>query len=115
MQQDIRQKEQNCQQIAMESLIKFRESQRHFKENYLVLLKIENREKLEPLWKGPYEIKKIQGSNAVIQEAVRKHQVHINRLEPYLSSLSHINNANYLRWTLTIALCVWWKLLQTNH
>jgi hypothetical protein len=44
----------------------------------------------DPLWKGPYEIKKIEGSNAIIQEVgKRKHQtVHINRLKPYFSSLS---------------------------
>jgi hypothetical protein len=54
------------------------------------LLKVENGQKLDPLWKGPYEIKKIQGSNAIIQEAVKKkHQeVCINTLNPYISSLS---------------------------
>jgi hypothetical protein len=61
-----------------------------FKENDLALLRIENRQKLDPLWKGPFEIKKLKGSNVVIQEAgKRKHQeVHINRLKPYSSSLS---------------------------
>jgi hypothetical protein len=46
---------------------------------------------LDPLWKGQYEIKRIQSSNAVIQElGKRMHQeVHINRLKPYfLHSLS---------------------------
>jgi hypothetical protein len=43
-------------------------------------LKVENKQKLDPLWKGPYEIEKIQGSNAVIQEVgTQMHQVHINR------------------------------------
>jgi hypothetical protein len=89
---------QTCQQLAKERLIKFKESQREkvrsndyvFKVNDLVLLKVENKQKLDPLWKGPYEIKQIQGSNAVIQEiGKRRHQeVHINRLKPYLSSLS---------------------------
>jgi hypothetical protein len=92
---EIKQKLQNCQQIARERLIKFKELQKQkvkfneyeFKENDLALLKIENRQKLDPLWKGPYEIKRIQGSNAVIQEVgKRKHQeVHINRLKPYFS------------------------------
>ena len=61
-----------------------------FKVNDLVLLRIENRQKLDPLWRGPYEIKDINGSNAVIQEVgKRKHQeVHINRLKPYFSSIS---------------------------
>jgi hypothetical protein len=58
-----------------------------FKENDLALLKIENRQKLDPLWKGPYEIKEIKGSNAIIQEVgKRKHyEVHINRLKLYFS------------------------------
>jgi hypothetical protein len=58
-----------------------------FKENDLVLVRVENRQKLDPLWKGPYEIKEIKGSNAIIQElGTRKHQeVHINRLKPYFS------------------------------
>jgi hypothetical protein len=48
---------------------------------------------MDPLWKGPYEIKEIRGSNAVIQEiGKRKHQeVHINRLKTYFSSLSSIS------------------------
>jgi hypothetical protein len=99
----IKQKMQNCQQVARERLIKFKELQRQnvksngydFKENDLVLLKIENRLKLDPIWKGPCEIKKIRGSNAIIQEVgKRKHQeVHINRLKPYFSSLAGIENA----------------------
>jgi hypothetical protein len=81
---------QNCQKIARERLMKFKKSQKQkvefneyeFKENYLALLKVEHRQKLDLLWKGPYEIKKIKGSNAVIQElGKRKYQeVHINRL-----------------------------------
>jgi hypothetical protein len=83
---------QNCHQTARERLIKFKELQRQrvksnipdFKENDLALLKVENKQKLDPLWKGPYEIKKIRGSNAIIQEVgKRKHQVHINRLKPF--------------------------------
>ncbi|PNF43689.1 hypothetical protein B7P43_G14967 [Cryptotermes secundus] len=95
---EIKHKMQNCQQIARERLIEFKEAQRHrvksneydFKVNDLVLLRIENRQKLDPLWRGPYEIKDIKGSNAVIQEVgKRKHQeVHINRLKPYFSSIS---------------------------
>jgi RNase H-fold protein (predicted Holliday junction resolvase) len=72
----IKQKMQNCQQIARERLIKFKElqSQRvrsncyEFKESDLALLRVEARQKLEPLWKGPFEIKSIKGSNAVIQD-----------------------------------------------
>jgi hypothetical protein len=53
---------------------------------------------LDPLWKGPYEIKKIQGSNAVIQEVSKRkpQKVHINRLKPYFSSLSGIKKCNCL-------------------
>jgi hypothetical protein len=95
---EIKNRMQNCQHIARERLIKFKEMQKEkvksngcdFKENDLVLLRIENRQKLDPLWKGPYEIKKIKGSNAIIQEiGKRKHQeIHINRLKPYFSSIS---------------------------
>jgi hypothetical protein len=100
----IKQKMQNCQQIARERLIKFKElqSQRvksncyEFKENDLVLLRVESRHKLEPLWKGPFEIKSIKGSNAVIQELGKRKQqeVHINRLKPYFSSLSGVKDAS---------------------
>jgi hypothetical protein len=46
-----------------------------FKENDLILLNVENRHKLDPLWKGPYEIKKSKVSNAAIQEiGKRKHK-----------------------------------------
>jgi hypothetical protein len=100
---DIKQKMQNCQQIAKERLMQFKKLQRQrvgfnsheFKENDLVLLRIENRQKMDPLWKGPYEVHKIEGSNAVIQEIGKRkhHEVHINRLKPYLSSLSGVENA----------------------
>jgi hypothetical protein len=93
---EIKHKMQSCQQLAKERLVKFKEAQRDrvksnehcFKENDLALLKIENRQKLDPLWKGPYEIKRLKGSNAIIQEAgKRTHQeVHISRLKPYLSN-----------------------------
>ncbi|PNF43128.1 hypothetical protein B7P43_G18013 [Cryptotermes secundus] len=99
---DIKQKMQSCQQMAREKLIKFKESQREkvsfsnheFQVNDLVLLRVENRQKLGSLWRGPFEIKKIQGSNAVIQEVgKRKHQeVHINRLKPYFSSIAGKRN-----------------------
>jgi hypothetical protein len=95
---DIKYKMQNYQQLARERLIKFKESQRlkvksnshDFKENDLALLKVENKQKLDPICKGPYEIKEIEDSNAIIQEVgKRKHQtVHVNRLKPYFSSLS---------------------------
>jgi hypothetical protein len=39
-----------------------------FKVNDLALLKVKTRQKLDPLWKGPYEIKEVKGSNAVVQE-----------------------------------------------
>jgi hypothetical protein len=95
---EIKGKMQHCQKIARERLVKCKEAQREkvksnecdFKENDLVLLKVENGQKLDPVWKGPYEIKETKGSNAVIQEVgKRKHQqVHINRLKPYFSSIS---------------------------
>jgi hypothetical protein len=94
----IKSRMQNCQQIARERLMKFKEIQQQkvkhndytFKESDLVLLRVENRQKLDPLWKGPYEIKEMRNSNAIIQEVgKRKHQeVHVNRLKPYFSSIS---------------------------
>jgi hypothetical protein len=58
-----------------------------FKENDLALLQVENRQRFDQLWKGPYEIKRIQGSNAVIQElGKRKHQKVNIRLKPYFSN-----------------------------
>ncbi|PNF16929.1 hypothetical protein B7P43_G03694 [Cryptotermes secundus] len=114
---------QTCQQLAKERLIKFKESQGQkvksnsyeFMENDLALLRIENRQKLDPLWKGPYEIKKIQGSNAVIQElGKRRHQeIHINRLKPYF--FIQFQRMQTLKWTLIITLIIWWKLLQAQN
>jgi hypothetical protein len=99
---EIKHKMQNCQQLARERLVKFKESQGQkvksneyeFKKDDLVLLRVEQRQKLEPLWKGPYEIKEIQGPNAVVQElGKRKEQkLHINRLKPYFSSISGTKN-----------------------
>jgi hypothetical protein len=92
---DIKYKMQGCQRLAKERLIKFKEVQkqkvksneREFKENYLVLLRVEARQKLEPLWKGPFEIHEINRPNATIQEIGKrkKHVVHLNRQKPYFS------------------------------
>lgn len=59
-------------------------------------------------------MRKIQGSNAVIQElGKRKHQeVNLNRLKLYFSSLSGAENA--ATWTLLFTLCTWWMLLQAQ-
>jgi hypothetical protein len=67
-----------------------------FEKDDLVLLRIEARQKLEPLWKGPYEIKEVKRPNAVIQEVgKRKHQeVHMNRLKPYFSLITGKKNAS---------------------
>jgi hypothetical protein len=40
----------------------------NFKDYDLVLLNVEARQKLAPLWKGLFEIKEIQGASAFIQE-----------------------------------------------
>lgn len=94
--QNVKFKMQNCHQVAKERLIKFKKEQQertkansvNFNVNDLVLLKVEARHKLEPIWKGPYEIKEMKGPNAIIQElGKRKHQeVHTNRLKTYFSS-----------------------------
>jgi hypothetical protein len=66
---------QNCQQPVREKLMRrFKETQEHkvksneyeFKEN-LVLLRVKTRQKLEPLWKSPCEMKEIKRLNAIIQ------------------------------------------------
>jgi hypothetical protein len=99
----IKYKMQECHKKAKERLIQFKEKQKEkvksnehlFKENYLVLLRMEARQKLGPLWKGPFEIKEVRGSNAVIQElGKRKRQeVHTNRLKPYFSSVAGVKHA----------------------
>jgi hypothetical protein len=101
---EIKHKMQNCQQQARERLMKFKEAQGQkvksneysFKDNYLVLLRVETRQKLEPLWKGPFEIQEIKRPNAVIQGVGKrkKQEVHINRLKPYFSSLSGAKDAS---------------------
>jgi hypothetical protein len=99
----IKHKMQLCHQVAKERLVKFKEKQREqvkyneesFKENDLLLLRVEARQKLDPLRKGPFEIKEVQGSNAVIQELGKRkhHRVHANRLKPYFSSVAGGKNA----------------------
>jgi hypothetical protein len=68
-----------------------------YKRDDLVLLRVETRQKLEPLWKGPYEIREVKRPNAVIQEiGKRKHQeVHMNRLKHYFSSITGEKNENH--------------------
>ena len=93
----IKLKMQSCHAKAKENLMNFKLKQKEkvksnevmFKENDLVLLKVESRSKLEPLWKGPYEIKQVEWPNAVIQEVGKRkhHTVHTNRLKSYYSSL----------------------------
>jgi hypothetical protein len=57
---------------------------------------VETRQKLEPLWKGPFEIQEMKRPNAVIQGVGKrkKQEVHINRLKPYFSSLSGAKDAS---------------------
>ena len=65
-------------------------SQLNLKKHDLILLRIENRKKLDPFYKGPFEIIKAQYPNVEIQEVgKRKHKtVHSNGLKPYVSSVS---------------------------
>jgi hypothetical protein len=60
----------------------------------MVLLRVEARHKLEPLWRGPYELKELKRPNAVIQEVGKRkrQEIHINRLKPYFSPLSGEDN-----------------------
>jgi hypothetical protein len=88
--------------VAKERLITFQELQsqkaKHndyeFKVNDMVPLS-RGQEKLEPLWKGPYEIKELKRPNAVKQvEKRKKQEIHMNRLKPYFSPLSGEENAS---------------------
>jgi hypothetical protein len=55
----------------------------------LVLVYNEQRKKLDPLWKGPYEIKEIKGTNVTLNKigTTGKKQVntHVNRTKPYVT------------------------------
>jgi hypothetical protein len=83
--------------VAKQRLVKFRELQSQkakyndydFKVNDLVLLRVEARHKLQPLWQGPYELKELKRPNVVIQEVGKrkKQEVHLNRLKPYFTTL----------------------------
>jgi hypothetical protein len=63
---EIKRKMQNCQQLAKERLMKFKETQSqkvksndyNFNKNDLVLLREETRQKLKLLWKGPLKFKR---------------------------------------------------------
>jgi hypothetical protein len=101
---NIKHKMQGCQHLAKERLMKFKEMQKEkvksneyeFKDNDLVLLRMEARQKLEPLWKGPFEIQKIEKPNAIIQGVGKrkKHEVHLNRLKPYFFSVTGTEDAH---------------------
>jgi hypothetical protein len=120
---DIKHKMQSCHQVAKERLVKFKEKQRQkvksneesFKENNLVLLRVEGRQKLDPLWKGPFEIKEVQGSNAVIQELGKRkhHRAHTNKLKPNFSSVAGGKNA--VKWTITLVLINLYNVLQAQE
>jgi hypothetical protein len=89
----IKQQIQEASQNAKLKLIKFKSDQNEkdkrkgtcFQQNDLVWLLKEQRNKLDPLWEGPFEIQKIEYPNAIIQKiGKRKHvKVHMNRLKPY--------------------------------
>lgn len=95
---------QQCRKIAKANLEKFKEKQRErvksrereFQEKDLVLLKVEKRSKLEPLWEGPYEIQKVEGVNMTIKGInKRKTQlVHSNRLKPFYPPLQDETRKN---------------------
>ena len=55
------------------------------------MLKIEERNKLDPSWKGIFEIKEINWLNVTLQQIGKcKFQVvHSNHIKPYFSSLQN--------------------------
>jgi hypothetical protein len=101
---NIKHKMQGCQHLAKERLIKFKQVQKQkvksneyeFKNNDLVLLRAEARQKLDPLWEGQFEIQKINIPNAIIQGIGKRkrHEVHLNRQIPYFSSVSGTEDAH---------------------
>jgi hypothetical protein len=55
----------------------------------LVLIYNEQRKKLDPLWKGPYEIKEIKGTNVTLIKigttGKKQVEIHVNRTKPYVT------------------------------
>ena len=96
---EIKQKMQASQRLAKENLEQFKLNQQlkdkrakqEYQVNDLVMLKIEERNKLDPSWKGIFEIKEINWPNVTLQQiGKRKFQVvHSNRIKPYFSSLQN--------------------------
>lgn len=62
----------------------------YYDKGDLVLLQVENKHKLDALWKGPFEVIEDRDPNVVIQEVGKRkpHEVHKNRLKPYFSPVS---------------------------
>jgi transposase InsO family protein len=60
----------------------------HYKPGDLVLVKNENRKKLDPVFKGPAEILKDQSPNVKIKVKNKLYVVHKNRIKPYIMYLS---------------------------
>ena len=84
---------QESHHIAQKNLIQFKEKQsknqnrvyqENITENDLILLKKENRKnKLDPIWEGPYEVKQLKFPNIIIQRVGKRKcsEVHLNRVK----------------------------------
>lgn len=100
---DIRQKFQVSWQLAKENLEKRKQDQcqrrneklksKEYKVGDLVLIFNEQRKKLDPLWKGPFEITEVKPPNITVRKlGVRNKkmmQTHINRTKPYFAGLEN--------------------------
>ena len=96
---EIKQKFQISWQQAKEHLDKRKQEQcqkrnekikiREYKVGDLVLIVNEQRNKLDPLWTGPYEIIEVKQSNITVRKVGNKGKkvikTHINRTKPYIA------------------------------
>jgi len=94
MQASQRLAKENLEQFKLNQLQKDKRVKQNFQSNDLVMLKIEERNKLAPSWRGSFEIKEINWPNVTLQQiGKRKLQVvHSNRIKPYFTSLQNETN-----------------------
>lgn len=102
---DLKHKLQTTHRDARQTLLNKKVKRKHrydsdfntnaysFKEGSLVLLKNENRKKLDPVYIGPYEVISEKGVNCDINYKNKRVTVHKNRLKPFYVYL--INRQEY--------------------
>ena len=85
---------ENLEQLKLNQQKKDKRVRHDYQVNDLVMLKIEEKNKLDPSWKGIFEIKDVNWANVTLRQiGKRKLQtVHSNRIKPYFSSLQNENS-----------------------